>query len=87
MVEVGEITGCYPLAITGQGPRSSIGHASLLVGNAFIVHGGDTKVNDSDILYETLYLLNISRFINAGKTTCPDRIRHKSMVKTFDIGT
>jgi hypothetical protein len=30
----------------------------LLVGNAFIVYGGDTKMDDSDVLDETLYLLN-----------------------------
>ncbi|KAJ5386179.1 hypothetical protein N7509_008720 [Penicillium cosmopolitanum] len=37
-----------------------IGHASLLVGNAFIVFGGDTKINETDALDDTLYLLNTS---------------------------
>jgi hypothetical protein len=30
----------------------------LLVGNAFIVFGGDTKIEETDPLDETLYLLN-----------------------------
>ena len=30
----------------------------MLVGNAFIVYGGDTKIDETDILDETLYLLN-----------------------------
>ena len=49
---------CYPLATTMQGPRPRVGHAGLLVGNAFIIHGGDVKIDDSDVLDETLYLLN-----------------------------
>jgi hypothetical protein len=51
---------CYPLATTAEGPGPRVGHASLLVGNAFIVYGGDTKMDDSDVLDETLYLLNTS---------------------------
>lgn len=53
---------CYPLATTAEGPGPRVGHASLLVGNAFIVYGGDTKMDDSDVLDETLYLLNTCRF-------------------------
>jgi hypothetical protein len=53
---------CYPLATTAEGPGPRVGHASLLVGNAFIVYGGDTKMEDSDVLDETLYLLNTCRF-------------------------
>jgi hypothetical protein len=30
----------------------------LLVGNAFIVFGGDTKMDEGDVLDDTLYLLN-----------------------------
>jgi hypothetical protein len=30
----------------------------LLVGNAFIVFGGDTKMDEGDLLDDTLYLLN-----------------------------
>lgn len=53
---------CYPLATTAEGPGPRVGHAALLVGNAFIVYGGDTKMEDSDVLDETLYLLNTCRF-------------------------
>lgn len=49
---------CYPISTTGDGPGPRVGHASLLVGNAFIVFGGDTKLVDNDDLDDTLYLLN-----------------------------
>lgn len=49
---------CYPIATVSEGPGPRVGHSSLLVGNAFIVFGGDTKVDDSDVLDDTLYLLN-----------------------------
>lgn len=55
---------CYPLATTAEGPGPRVGHASLLVGNAFIVYGGDTKMEDSDVLDETLYLLNTCRSLH-----------------------
>lgn len=58
MIEAGGSSNCYPLATTAEGPGPRVGHASLLVGNAFIVYGGDTKIDDNDILDETLYLLN-----------------------------
>ena len=58
LVEAGGNMACYPLATTAEGPGPRVGHASLLVGNAFIVYGGDTKMEDSDVLDETLYLLN-----------------------------
>lgn len=51
---------CYPLATTAEGPGPRVGHASLLVGNAFIVYGGDTKMDEGDTLDEALYLLNTS---------------------------
>ncbi|KAI9843168.1 MAG: Negative regulator of mitotic exit [Thelocarpon superellum] len=51
---------CYPLATTSEGPGPRVGHASLIVGNAFIVYGGDTKMDDRDMLDDTLYLLNTS---------------------------
>ncbi|RFU27165.1 hypothetical protein B7463_g9168, partial [Scytalidium lignicola] len=60
MVEAGGNMACYPLATTAEGPGPRVGHASLLVGNAFIVYGGDTKMEDADVLDETLYLLNTS---------------------------
>lgn len=49
---------CYPVTTTSEGPGPRVGHASLLVGNAFIVFGGDTKTEESDMLDDTLYLLN-----------------------------
>ena len=49
---------CLPLATTSEGPGPRVGHASLIVGNAFIVYGGDTKMDDRDVLDDTLYLLN-----------------------------
>jgi hypothetical protein len=52
---------CYPISTTGDGPGPRVGHASLLVGNAFIVFGGDTKLDDNDDLDDTLYLLNTCR--------------------------
>ncbi|KAM3422185.1 hypothetical protein BST61_g2554 [Cercospora zeina] len=51
---------CFPVATTSEGPGPRVGHASLLVGNAFIVFGGDTKMDDGDMLDDTLYLLNTS---------------------------
>ncbi|KAI2637729.1 hypothetical protein GGS26DRAFT_425508 [Hypomontagnella submonticulosa] len=60
MIEAGGNMSCYPLATTSEGPGPRVGHASLLVGNAFIVYGGDTKIDETDILDETLYLLNTS---------------------------
>lgn len=49
---------CYEIETTSDGPGPRVGHASLLVGNAFIVFGGDTKVDEHDVLDDTLYLLN-----------------------------
>jgi len=49
---------CHPVQTTSEGPGPRVGHASLLVGNAFIVFGGDTKTEESDLLDDTLYLLN-----------------------------
>lgn len=59
MIEAGGGTlACYPIGTTSEGPNPRVGHASLLVGNAFIVFGGDTKQEDTDPLDDTLYLLN-----------------------------
>ncbi|QDS68497.1 hypothetical protein FKW77_010864 [Venturia effusa] len=59
MLEVGNGSmACYPVNTTSEGPGPRVGHASLLVGNAFIVFGGDTKLEDGDVLDDTLYLLN-----------------------------
>lgn len=54
---------CYPVGTKSEGPGPRVGHASLLVGNAFIVFGGDTKQEETDPLDETLYLLNTCRWI------------------------
>jgi hypothetical protein len=62
MIEAGGTMACYPLATTAEGPGPRVGHASLLVGNAFIVYGGDTKIDETDVLDETLYLLNTCKF-------------------------
>ncbi|KAI9656939.1 MAG: Negative regulator of mitotic exit [Alyxoria varia] len=51
---------CSQVTTHGEGPGPRVGHASLLVGNAFIVFGGDTKIDELDVLDETLYLLNTS---------------------------
>ncbi|KAK0656662.1 hypothetical protein B0T16DRAFT_319797 [Cercophora newfieldiana] len=60
LIEAGSNMACYPLATTAEGPGPRVGHSSLLVGNAFIVYGGDTKIEETDVLDETLYLLNTS---------------------------
>ncbi|CAK7231952.1 Negative regulator of mitotic exit [Sporothrix bragantina] len=60
MIEAGGNMSCYELSTTAEGPSPRVGHASLLVGNAFIVYGGDTKIDETDVLDETLYLLNTS---------------------------
>lgn len=49
---------CTPVTTISDGPGPRVGHTSLLVGNAFIVFGGDTKITDHDVLDDTLYLLN-----------------------------
>ena len=68
MVEAGtNAMSCYPVATTSEGPGPRVGHASLLVGNAFIVFGGDTKMEEGDMLDDTLYLLN----------TCESQIWHE----------
>ncbi|KAI0018095.1 hypothetical protein F4780DRAFT_781658 [Xylariomycetidae sp. FL0641] len=55
---------CNPLTTVFDRPEPRVGHAALLVGNAFIVYGGDT-VGDSQEEQETpldeaLWLLNTS---------------------------
>jgi DNA repair exonuclease SbcCD ATPase subunit len=64
LTEMGNGTmACYPISTTGDGPGPRVGHASLLVGNAFIVFGGDTKLADNDDLDDTLYLLNTCKLL------------------------
>uniref|UniRef100_A0A060T8I2 ARAD1C37268p n=1 Tax=Blastobotrys adeninivorans TaxID=409370 RepID=A0A060T8I2_BLAAD len=47
---------------TEDGPSPRVGHASLTLGNAYIVFGGDTKIEETDELDDNLYLLNTSTF-------------------------
>lgn len=54
---------CSSVATVSEGPGPRVGHASLLVGNAFIVFGGDTKMDDLDALDDTLYLLNTCKSV------------------------
>ncbi|KAF2724736.1 hypothetical protein K431DRAFT_217301 [Polychaeton citri CBS 116435] len=86
MVEAGGVpntpgqSACFAVATTSEGPGPRVGHASLLVGNAFIVFGGDTKMDEGDMLDDTLYLLNTStkqwsRALPAG-TRPPGRYGH-----------
>ena len=67
MVESGSSLECHPVRTEADGPGPRVGHASLLVGNAFIVFGGDTKQDENDPLDDTLYLLN----------TCKLDMRHR----------
>ncbi|KAI1824382.1 hypothetical protein F4861DRAFT_506640 [Xylaria intraflava] len=60
IIEAGGNLACYPLATISEAPGPRVGHSALLVGNAFIVYGGDTKIDEADVLDETLYLLNTS---------------------------
>jgi hypothetical protein len=82
MVEAGGNMACYPLATTAEGPGPRVGHASLLVGNAFIVYGGDTKMDDSDVLDETLYLLNTCRLIGTKTINYTDETSYTAVVKS-----
>jgi hypothetical protein len=61
IIEAGGNLACYPIATPGEAPSPRVGHSALLVGNAFIVYGGDTKIDETDVLDETLYLLNTCR--------------------------
>lgn len=64
---------CYPVTPASEGPCPRVGHSSLLVGNAFIVFGGDTKVEEGDVLDDTLYLLNTGMFlVNLYPLLCTD---------------
>jgi len=87
MVEAGGNMACYPLATTAEGPGPRVGHASLLVGNAFIVYGGDTKMEDSDVLDETLYLLNTCRLSCGSFMESTDRTSNTAMVKSSSSRT
>jgi len=70
---------CYSVATVSEGPGPRVGHASLLVGNAFIVFGGDTKMDDSDALDDTLYLLNTCKPICDRPLRIPSANLHRSI--------
>lgn len=57
VIDTNTLTG-YQLVTGGAkvGPR--VGHAALVLGNAHIVFGGDTKLEETDPLDDNLYLLN-----------------------------
>ena len=75
---------CYPIGTTSEGPGPRVGHASLLVGNAFIVFGGDTKVDERDQLDNTLYLLNTCEFGDYFEAEIDaDMYSNTSMVKSI----
>jgi hypothetical protein len=69
---------CYPISTTGDGPGPRVGHASLLVGNAFIVFGGDTKLADNDDLDDTLYLLNTCLSTPTPNQCATDNLQQRS---------
>jgi hypothetical protein len=75
---------CFPIA-TENGPSPRVGHASMLVGNAFIVFGGDTKLEDGDVLDDTLYLLNTCKLPYSGVLVaiCANDYSNKTMVSRF----
>lgn len=83
MIEAGGSLSCYPLATTAEGPGPRVGHASLLVGNAFIVYGGDTKIEENDILDETLYLLNTCEFATSASRFLSGEIGQDSRADDF----
>lgn len=87
MVEVGNGSmNCFPVNTTSEGPGPRVGHASLLVGNAFIVFGGDTKLEDGDLLDDTLYLLNTGIIIAQLSKSRANLNSDKTMVKSLASG-
>lgn len=80
---------CFPVATTSEGPGPRVGHASLLVGNAFIVFGGDTKMDEGDMLDDTLYLLNTCECRKAPKARMAKltfTASHQTMVESSASG-
>ena len=79
---------CYPIATVSEGPGPRVGHASLLVGNAFIVFGGDTKMDDNDVLDDTLYLLNTCKCaLVRACVWCAHILSFPSMVQSVASGS
>ena len=82
MIEAGGTNlACYPVGTTFEGPGPRVGHASLLVGNAFIVFGGDTKMDEGDKLDDTLYLLNTCKSAPNRSHKKANNISYSSLVE------
>ena len=74
---------CSRVATVSEGPGPRVGHAVVLVGNAFVVLFGDTKASDSDKLDTTLYLMHTSslKWTRAmPSTTPPARYGHSMCI-------
>ena len=69
LIDAGKGLTCEPVVSEAEGPGPRVGHSSLLVGNAFIVFGGDTKENEADPLDDTLYLLNTCEFFRCSSAS------------------
>ena len=65
-------------ATKGLGPHSRSGHAALLVGNAFIIFGGNLR--DEDCVEDNLHLLDTGKAVAAESWSKTDLIRHETMV-------
>jgi hypothetical protein len=85
MVDLTNGMTCYPVNTVAEGPGPRVGHASLLVGNAFIIFGGDTKLEDGDVLDETLYLLNTCEFSRCLEIN-PDKLASKQWSRASPSG-
>lgn len=70
----GENIFCYSIATELQGPGPRVGHAAVVVGDAFVVFGGDTQIDRQGTYDNNLYLLN----------TCKDlSMMYKTRLLTF----
>lgn len=57
VIDTHMLTG-YQLRTEGAEVSARVGHAGLTLGNAYILFGGDTKIQETDSLDNNLYLLN-----------------------------
>lgn len=57
VIDTHMLTG-YQLRTEGASVSARVGHAALTLGNAYILFGGDTKIQETDPLDNNLYLLN-----------------------------
>ncbi len=74
---------CYQIATPseateGLGPHSRSGHAALLVGNTFIIFGGNLR--NERFMDDNLLLLDTSKVVSAESQSKTDLIRHEKMV-------